>query len=415
MTLIEFFDISPLQNISGVLYFPVDRVYFIGANSRKMNAARDVYRRVWSRLGKNVDIRLVCVPKYGMEFSADELCKIIEAEKDVIIDVSGGNDYLLAAAGIAFERCKNKNVQLQHFSVRSEKFVSFGNALVLPQKHERVKLLCDEVIELHGGKIVYAEDKRSGTVRWDFSHDGFRDDIIKMWDICKRDNRTWNRCCARMGELENFATALDGKSYTVRLDVDVSKSYAYSKNKKQLLCELEPHLKKLSDAGLIKGYTNDGDVLRFHFKNEQVRGCLLKAGNALELITYLAAAEAKTKKGSKVYCDALSGVVLDWDGTLSGINDTENEIDGLFIKGMIPVFVSCKNGGVDENELYKLSSVAEHFGVKYAKKVLVATDLQKNFTSLRCFKARADEMGVTIIDGVHRMTFGELCKRLANV
>ena len=78
------------------------------------------------------------------------------------------------------------------------------------------------------------------------------------------------------------------------------------------------------------------------------------------------------------------------------------------------MFVSCKNGGVDENELYKLNSVAEHFGTRYAKKVLVATDLQKNYSSLRFFKSRADEMGITIIDGVHRMTFGELCKRLAN-
>ena len=414
MTLIEIFDHSPLQNISGVFRFSVDKVYLAGSNAKKMSAVEGVFRKVWQRHGKNVEIQLVSIPTYDMMCAADKLCEIIRAEKEVLIDVSGGSDYLLAAAGIAYERCKDDGVQLHHVSVRSGKFVSFGNSVCKPDDTTRLLLTCDEIIELHGGKIVYAEDKKSGTVRWNFNADGFRDDVVKMWDICKRDNRTWNRSCARLGELENFAHSSDEDRYSVRLDVDVSKSYAYSKNKKQLISELTPHLEKLSAASLIKNYKNDGDILRFVFKNEQVRQCLLKAGNALELITYLAATEAKTKKGNKVYCDALSGVVLDWDGRTYGNNNTENEIDGLFIRGYIPVFVSCKNGGVDENELYKLNSVAEHFGTRYAKKVLVATDLQKNYSSLRFFKARADEMGITIIDGVHRMTFGELCKRLAN-
>lgn len=413
MTLIEIFDRSPLQNISGVLKFPVDKVYLAGSNARKMKAVEPVYRKIWERHGKNVEIRLVSIPTYDMIYAADKISEIIKSEKDVLIDVSGGSDYLLAASGIAYERCKSENVQLQHVSVRSGKFVSFGNTICKPDESKHIKLSCDELIELHGGKIVYAEEKKSGTVRWDFHKDGFRDDVIKMWDICKKDNRAWNRNCARLGELENFAHGAYGDKYNVHLDVDVSRSYAYAKNKKQLLSELDAHLKKLADASLIN-YREDDDIIHFRFKNEKVRQCLLKAGNAIELITYLAATEAKNKRGNKVYCDALSGVVLDWDGKTGGKNDTENEIDGLFINGIIPVFVSCKNGGVDENELYKLSSVAEHFGTRYAKKVLVATDLQKNFSSLNYFLTRADEMGIIIIDGVHRMTFAELCKRLAN-
>lgn len=87
----------------------------------------------------------------------------------------------------------------------------------------------------------------------------------------------------------------------------------------------------------------------------------------------------------------------------------------LLVKGMIPYFVSCKNGNVDENELYKLSAVATHFGVKYAKKILVATDLQKNYSSLQRFIGRAKEMNIKIIDGVHKMTFAEFSKKLANI
>ena len=415
MTLIEFFDKSPLHNVSFTLAYPVNTVYYFGTNNRKMSEETSKYKKLFANHGRNVNIKTVCVPKYDMDFAVNELCRIIDAEKDVVIDVSGGTDCLLAAAGVAFEKCRTKGASLSHFSFRSGRLAVLGNSGVTSQNAQRIKLTCDEVVELQGGKIVYSDEKKSGTVKWNFNKDSFRDDVEKMWDICKRDNRTWNRSCARLGELENFAHNLDGSKYEVRLDVEVPKAYACTKNKNQLVSELTPHLDRLSKAGLIYRYTNDEHTLRFRFKNEQVRQCLLKAGNALELITYLAATEACNEKGIPVYNDTLSGVVLDWDGSVELKNDTENEIDGLFIKGMIPVFVSCKNGGVDENELYKLNSVAEHFGTGYAKKVLVATDLQKNYSSLLFFKKRADEMGIVIIDGVHRMSFGQLCKKLSSL
>ena len=112
-------------------------------------------------------------------------------------------------------------------------------------------------------------------------------------------------------------------------------------------------------------------------------------------------------------------MVLDWDGNIHADNpsfpDTENEIDVLLVRGMIPVFISCKNGSTDENELYKLSAVAEHFGAKFARKALIATDLQKNYTSLARFTDRAREMGITVIDGVHKMTASEFCRQIGSL
>ena len=70
MTLIEIFDHSPLQNISGVFRFPVDKVYLAGSNARKMSAVEGVYRKVWQRHGKNVEIQLVSIPTYVMMCAA---------------------------------------------------------------------------------------------------------------------------------------------------------------------------------------------------------------------------------------------------------------------------------------------------------------------------------------------------------
>ena len=49
----------------------------------------------------------------------------------------------------------------------------------------------------------------------------------------------------------------------------------------------------------------------------------------------------------------------------------------MLMRGVIPVFVSCKNGAVDSNELYKLNTVADRFGSIYAKKIIAATYLGK--------------------------------------
>ena len=418
MTVIELFDVSPLQNLSGALSFKADKIYFLGSNIKKMTENSEVYEKVIRRFNPCAEIKYVPIKKYDMNNVSDVICKLAENEKQVIIDVSGGDDYVLAGAGIAACRCEGKGVQAVHISVRSGAFSCYGKPLYSRTLEKRIDLTCDELISLHGGKIVYTGQKKSGTYRWDFESDGFEKDVRAMWNICRADCRAWNKAGALMGELESFANsknAEDDRSLTVNTSYYSLKE----KGKRCLADSLDSHLLRLSKAGLVRSYVNDGKNFGFEYKSAQVRQCLVKAGTVLELMTYLAAKSARTKKGFTVYDDALSGVVLDWDGKVhlgaSSVLDTENEIDVLLVKGMIPYFVSCKNGNVDENELYKLSAVAAHFGVKYAKKILVATDLQKNYSSLQRFIGRAKEMNIKIIDGVHKMTFAEFSKKLANI
>lgn len=421
MTIVEFFDISPMQNLSSALRYTDmtenDSIWFVGSNRKKINKTLDVYKRIFNRFGIKAKVNTLDIGKYDMENAVERLCEIAGNDEKVIFDVAGGTDYLLAAAGIAAGKCKN--VSLVHTSVRSGKTAEIGaeDAQDSIKSLAHINLSCDEVIELHGGKIVYSDDKKGGTNIWRFDHDGFFEDIKKIWSICRKHSRTWNKRCSAMGELENFAESRKFISDSGILNVAVKKETIKSLGKKELVKDISKHLEELSLSGLIKNLVNSEKELSFSYKNAQVRQCLLKAGNALELFTHISLMNAKNRKGNTVYGDSLCGVVIDWDGIIdgSGPYDTENEIDVFAVKGMIPVFVSCKNGNVDENELYKLNTVAERFGVKYAKKVLVATDLQKSQSALVSFLARAKEMDIKIIDGVHRMSSDELSKRLSSV
>ena len=73
----------------------------------------------------------------------------------------------------------------------------------------------------------------------------------------------------------------------------------------------------------------------------------------------------------------------------------------------IPIFISCKNGDFDANELYKLNTVAEHFGSKYSKKVLVSTELDKLGEKSNYIRARMDDMGIRSVENVDEMNDSE--------
>lgn len=63
------------------------------------------------------------------------------------------------------------------------------------------------------------------------------------------------------------------------------------------------------------------------------------------------------------------------------------------------------------DELYKLSSVADRFGGPYVKKVLVCSDLAKYYNA-PVIRARAEEMGIELIDNVKKLTLSEFSKKL---
>ena len=104
MTVVELFDRSPLQNLSGALTSDADRVVFVGANRRRLEEHLAVYRNVVARFRPGTKIEAMPVHKYDMSSVAALLCRIAETDKPVIFDVSGGDDYILAAAGVAYEK-----------------------------------------------------------------------------------------------------------------------------------------------------------------------------------------------------------------------------------------------------------------------------------------------------------------------
>jgi len=176
----------------------------------------------------------------------------------------------------------------------------------------------------------------------------------------------------------------------------------------------------LCEHKLITNFTEDENILQITYKNPQVKKCLTKAGLALELKIYSVVKNLTEQDGTPVYNDAVNGVVIDWDGKFHDedtekLYDTENEVDILLMHDVVPIFISCKNGVIMPEELYKLNTVADHFGGKYAKKVLVATSLSALGDAGEYLRQRAKDMNIRIVENIQNLDDDELERVLGNL
>ena len=118
------------------------------------------------------------------------------------------------------------------------------------------------------------------------------------------------------------------------------------------------------------------------------------------------------EQGKPYFADSRMGVSIDWDGEIFDpclrIPETRNEIDLIVMRGMTPLFISCKNGNIGEEELYKLHTVAVRFGGAEARKMLVATDLDRRSEAAnRSFVRRARDMGICLVTDAAELSDGQ--------
>lgn len=413
MTYIEFFSKFSAENIISALSSLPDEVIYIGNNSRLMQKHIDNYEKVFLDRGHKIDFRYKTISTSNLKNAVDILSEIVENCNDCVFDITGGDEMLIFALGIVYAKYPNKHIQIHKANIRNNVFYDCDEDGITVSK-ETPALSIDENIRIHNGEVSYGSINENKTYKWNLTPD-FVDDINSIWDICKENVRYWN---VQIGILE--AAEIVGQKGDDELTTIVACSaleqYSECRNN-QISTEFVSNLFR---RGLLTYFKNDGNTITISYKNEQVKKCLTKAGQALEMKVYLIAKNALDKNGEPVYDEALNGVVIDWDGEFHDENkgaedfDTENEIDVLLMHDMVPVFISCKNGNVTSGELYKLNTVAERFGGPYSKKVLVATAISDVSEQGKYFRQRAKDMNITLIEKIQDMDDAELEKKLKN-
>ncbi len=408
MTIIEFFDKAAIENIAGAFLCDPERVILVGDNKKKMDRSILLYQKILEKNGKHTEFISMSANRHDLQDIVEKLTSIVETYSDCVFDLTGGEDLYLVALGIMMGRYGS--------GVKCHRF-NFGNDTLYDCDADNkvcavgsFDLSIEDGIGIYDGRIVTDPSRESYTYPWDFN-ENFENDIDTMWSICRNDPRQWNAHIGTLGQIcETFKMP---DELTVSFDILSVKEIF--KQKKIPYVFVSGIMYSLQKHGLIRNLVIQ-DTVSFRFKNRQVKRCLTVAGQILELVVACKMRHLKDKDGSPLYHDVRVGVVIDWDYMdQSEAYRTINEIDVIAMKGIVPIFISCKNGDFDVDELYKLNSVAEQFGAKYAKKVLVASELEKLNEKGKYIQARMLDMNIRHILNVDEMPDNELEKKLRSL
>lgn len=398
MTVVEFYDKDQINNIASTLLFAPEQVIFITNDREQAEASVRNYREVLDKRNIKTRFKIELQNSDSLSASVDKLTKLVGEYDEVYFDLEGGDDLFLVAAGIVFERFRDK-VKLRRYNFRNGSLYDCdANGTVC--RRSPISLTAEEYIRIYGGRVV-----RSGSYfDWDFNSDFCRD-IGVMWRICSSNSGGWNYSTGILAELCRHYMIIGTNEFYMELDAEYKRA---GRKFREILSLLDT----FSDNGLILDMKVD-DALSFRFKNDQVRQCITKAGQLLELYIASVAMEVKGEDGYPLFTNVMVGVNIDWDGVVKGVKvDVVNEIDVVMMKGTLPVFVSCKNGNVDSEESYKLEAVATRFGGEFGRKLLVASDMNK---AADAKKERFTEMGIVIIDNVDRISERKLAGILRKI
>ncbi len=385
-TLIELFDESQIENVVAALSFMPEKAVFVGYEDVMTSDRISDLESFLKLKGINISLEYNIVKRDDYEDILSTLSGIVDKNTDCALDLTGGKELVLTAMG---EVAANRDIPVFQFNITDGTFIRVKNCDSI-KNPSKVSMTISENVVLNGGAVSYGDE---GEYRWDLTDD-FKADIETMWAISRRNSVKWNKQCSTFEDLEKFGEFTGGTFIKADLD-SIKKPY------------FNPEIiDKLIKNGLIYNYKNNGHTVSFSCKNKQVKRCLFKAGNILELYTYMYLKEIEATDKT-FYDDIDVGVFVDWDGVFhnpdSDKKDTKNEIDIFLMRDIVPVFVSCKNGGVKKEALYELNTVAQKFGGEYAKRYLLCTYINNDAESREFILQRAADMNIQIICDVQKL------------
>ena len=397
MTLIECFTESHIDNITACLRLHPGKLVMVG-NIAEMGEPIKRYKKLLKRRGIPSEITTCDVQRMDLEEIYTVLKKIVLGTHNCVIDLTGGDECVIMAVGAVMTELPidaRKRVRIEKY----DHDTSMVRDCIRDNRKiqtKEVDLSVEELIELHGGTLhpnAYQPPESSNNR-----------DIAALWDIVSENPKDWNKAIMLLSEFESRS---DSKMQVFLPLSYLRNSIPNFESKEDTVRNL---LGKLHNRGIIDDQSSR-NTLEYTYTSQLLRYCTLKAGNILEVKTLLEG-RSVLENGKQYFSDCQMSVSIDWDGVVHNpvdhIPETRNEIDVVLMHGTTPLFVSCKNGNIGEEELYKLHTVAERFGGPYSKKMLIATDLdRKSPAANRSFIQRAWDMDIFLVTDAAELSSAE--------
>lgn len=367
-TLIELYDERPIENVLGTEMFrPEETILICPPEIEANHALRKSMAEYFEH--RNCPVKLTFVPVSLLDAIKVEkqLRQILETHEDCAIDIAGGTDAALFAAGAV-----SGETPVYTYSRKKNAFFEICNAPFARNLPCTIRLDARSCFLMAGGTLLQGREDNARLK-------SMLPQIDRLFGVFAKYRSVWNRqvsyiqkiSSSEKGELDARGAIVErADNHTVRADIGLFQA--------------------LEKAGMILILELTDETIAFRFPDETVRFWLRDIGSVLELQLYRACLAAEC------FDDVVLSAVVNWQGLENQRDGVTNEIDVMAVQGIQPVFISCKTSEIKTEALNELAILRDRFGGKGSRAIIVTSAaVTKNRAPMR---RRASELGIEVIE-----------------
>ena len=367
-TLIELYDDRPIENVLGTEMFrPEETVIICPPEVDANQALKSSLEKYFTH--RKCPVKLTFLPTSLLDSVkiGKRIRQVLDTHEDCAIDIAGGTDAALFAAGtVAGE------TPVFTYSRKKNAFFDITNAPFARDLPCTVRLDAESCFLMAGGTLLPGRaDNQELQNRLPA--------IDRLFAVYGRYRRIWQR---QISYIQRVSSSEPGV-----LEVDAPLT---AKADHGSVTAESGLFRSLEKAGLILNLEISDETLRFSFPDETVRFWLRDIGAVLELQVYRACLAAGC------FDDVVLSAVVNWEGGSTQRDSVTNEIDVMAVRGVQPVFISCKTSEIKTEALNELAILRDRFGGKGSRAVIVTSaTVTKDRSPMR---RRAAELEIEVIE-----------------
>ena len=383
-TLIELYDERAIENILAPDMFRPRRIVYLCPGEIAQDRTRqETLAAFFRRRGWEPELIFVETSLFKADRILRQLFTIGERFPDCAIDVTGGSDAALFAAGMFAAK---EGVPAFTYSRRKNRFYDISGADFADDLYCDLTYSIEDFFLMAGGTLLPGRVDNHILSQYLPYFDPFFSCFLRF-------RHEWPT-------IISYIQRISPAEYGQIPPLDITGSYTVKGERGSRNSANEDALQELAQIGFIQDLTIIPDQqVSFRFRDVHTRAWLRDVGSVLELYTYKACVDAA------IFHDVISSAVVRWDDVL-GHGSILNEIDVMAARGVIPLFLSCKACDIKTEALNELAILRDRFGGKGAKAVIVTTE-----SCNAAARHRAAQLGIAVID-LEELKTGQLVHRL---
>lgn len=383
-TLIELYDERTIENILAPDMFRPKRIVYLCPREIAQDRVRqDKLRAFFRRRGWNPELIFIEVSLFKADRILRQLISIGEKYPGCALDVTGGSDAALFAAGMFTAQT---GAPAFTYSRKKNRFYDISGAAFADDLVCNLTYSVEDFFLMAGGTLLPGRVDNAILTK-------YLKDFDPLFACFLRFRRDWT-------DIISYIQRVSPSEYGQTPPLSIQGKYTVKGERGSKNSANEDALRQLDRIDFIRGLSViPGQSVSFRFRDLNTRAWLRDVGSVLELYTYKACLD------TGIFNDVISSAVVRWDDTL-GHSSVMNEIDVMAARGVIPLFLSCKVSEIKTEALNELAILRDRFGGKGAKAAIVSTE-----PCNAAARHRAAQLGIAVID-LEELKSGQLVHRL---